>query len=43
MPTSDRVDTATPDDTVRAALVAGEQSGEPEAFDFDRFLAAKKA
>ncbi|RYC12887.1 type II toxin-antitoxin system ParD family antitoxin [Nocardioides zhouii] len=28
---------------LRAALVAGEESGEPEAFDFDAFIAAKKA
>ena len=28
---------------LRTALVAGEQSGEPEAFDFDAFVAAKKA
>ena len=28
---------------VRAALVAGEQSGEPEAFDFDAFIAFKKS
>jgi antitoxin ParD1/3/4 len=28
---------------LRAALVAGEESGEPEAFDFDAFVAAKKA
>lgn len=27
---------------LRAALVAGETSGEPEAFDFDAFLASKK-
>jgi len=28
---------------LRAALVEGEQSGEPEEFDFDAFVAAKKA
>lgn len=28
---------------LRAALVQGEQSGEPEEFDFDAFVAAKKA
>lgn len=28
---------------LRASLVAGEASGEPEAFDFDAFIAAKKA
>lgn len=28
---------------LRAALVEGEQSGEAEPFDFDRFIAAKKA
>ncbi|WP_139415448.1 type II toxin-antitoxin system ParD family antitoxin [Agromyces laixinhei] len=28
---------------LRAALVAGENSGEPEAFDFDAFIAAKKS
>lgn len=28
---------------VRAALEAGEVSGEPEEFDFDEFIAAKKA
>jgi antitoxin ParD1/3/4 len=27
---------------LRAALIAGEESGEPEPFDFDEFLAAKK-
>lgn len=27
---------------LRAALVAGEESGEPEAFDFDSFIAAKR-
>ncbi|MGV3711585.1 type II toxin-antitoxin system ParD family antitoxin [Pseudolysinimonas sp.] len=26
---------------LQAALVAGEQSGEPEAFDFDAFIASK--
>lgn len=29
--------------TLRAALVAGEESGEPEKFDFDAFIAAKRA
>ena len=29
--------------TLRAALVAGEESGVPESFDFDAFVAAKKA
>lgn len=29
--------------TLRAALVAGEESGGPETFDFDAFVAAKKA
>jgi len=28
---------------LRAALVAGEESGAPEPFDFDAFIAAKKA
>ncbi|OYN94687.1 type II toxin-antitoxin system ParD family antitoxin [Enemella evansiae] len=28
---------------LRAALVAGEDSGEPEEFDFDAFIAAKKS
>ncbi|MFV0459432.1 MAG: type II toxin-antitoxin system ParD family antitoxin [Actinomycetales bacterium] len=28
---------------LRAALVAGEQSGEPEEFDFDSFIASKRA
>lgn len=28
---------------LRAALVEGEASGEPEAFDFDAFIAAKRA
>lgn len=28
---------------LRAALVAGEQSGAPEPFDFDAFVAAKKS
>lgn len=28
---------------LRAALVAGEESGEPEAFDFDAFIAAKRS
>lgn len=28
---------------LRAALVAGEESGAPEAFDFDAFVAAKKS
>lgn len=28
---------------LRAALIAGEESGEPEAFDFDAFIAAKKS
>lgn len=28
---------------LRAALVAGEESGAPEAFDFDAFIAAKKS
>jgi antitoxin ParD1/3/4 len=27
---------------LRAALIAGEESGEPQVFDFDTFLAAKK-
>lgn len=27
---------------LRALLVAGEQSGEPEEFDFDAFIASKK-
>ena len=27
---------------LRAALIAGEESGEPEEFDFDAFIAAKK-
>lgn len=27
---------------LRSALVAGESSGEPEEFDFDAFIAAKK-
>lgn len=28
---------------LRAALVVGEESGEPEPFDFDEFIAARKA
>ena len=28
---------------IRAALVAGEASGEPEPFDFDGFIASKKS
>ena len=28
---------------LRAALVAGEESGAPEVFDFDAFIAAKKS
>ncbi len=28
---------------LRAALVAGEESGAPEPFDFDAFIAAKKS
>lgn len=28
---------------LRAALIAGEESGEPENFDFDRFLATKRS
>lgn len=28
---------------LRAAIVAGEDSGSPEVFDFDAFVAAKKA
>lgn len=28
---------------LRAALIVGEESGEPEAFDFDVFIAAKKS
>ncbi len=28
---------------LRAALVAGEESGKPETFDFDAFIAAKKS
>jgi antitoxin ParD1/3/4 len=28
---------------LRAALVAGEQSGEPEPFDFDEFIAARRS
>lgn len=28
---------------LRAALVAGEESGAPETFDFDAFIAAKKS
>ncbi len=28
---------------LRAALVAGEESGVPEAFEFDAFIAAKKS
>lgn len=30
-------------DTLRAALIVGEQSGAPEPFDFDRFVAGKRA
>lgn len=29
--------------TLRTALVTGEESGDPEPFDFDAFIAAKKA
>lgn len=28
---------------LRAALIEGEQSGEPEEFDFDSFIASKRA
>ncbi|MFN8049571.1 MAG: type II toxin-antitoxin system ParD family antitoxin [Ancrocorticia sp.] len=28
---------------LRAALVAGEESGEPEEFDFEGFIVSKKA
>lgn len=28
---------------LRAALIAGEESGEPEAFDFEAFVSAKKS
>ena len=28
---------------LRAALLAGEESGPPETFDFDEFIAVKKA
>ena len=28
---------------LRSALVEGEESGDPEPFDFDAFIAAKKA
>jgi len=28
---------------LRAALIAGEESGAPESFDFDEFIAAKRA
>lgn len=28
---------------LRAALISGEESGMPEAFDFDAFIAAKKS
>nr|WP_274637835.1 type II toxin-antitoxin system ParD family antitoxin [Microbacterium bovistercoris] len=27
---------------LRAALIAGEESGEPEAFDFDAFIASRR-
>jgi antitoxin ParD1/3/4 len=30
-------------DAIRAALIEGEESGEPRAFDFDAFLAGKRA
>ena len=29
-------------ETLRAALIEGEESGEPEPFDFDEFIARKK-
>ncbi|QQB14039.1 type II toxin-antitoxin system ParD family antitoxin [Brevibacterium casei] len=29
--------------TLRAALIAGEESGEPEDFDFEEFIAAKRS
>lgn len=29
--------------SLRAALVAGEESGPPESFDFDTFIAAKRS
>lgn len=29
--------------TLRAALIAGEESGAPEPFDFDEFVASKKS
>lgn len=28
-------------ETLRQALIAGEESGEPQSFDFDRFIASK--
>ncbi|KHK97235.1 antitoxin ParD1 [Microbacterium mangrovi] len=28
---------------LRAALIAGEESGEPERFDFDEFIASKRS
>lgn len=30
-------------DALRSALIAGEKSGEPEFFDFEAFIAAKKS
>lgn len=30
-------------ETLRSALIAGEESGAPSAFDFDDFLASKRA
>ena len=30
-------------EALRAALIAGEASGEPEVFDFDAFIAGKKS
>ncbi|WP_406247981.1 type II toxin-antitoxin system ParD family antitoxin [Microbacterium sp. M] len=36
-------DQETQTEALRAALIAGEQSGEPEPFDFDAFIEAKKS
>jgi antitoxin ParD1/3/4 len=30
-------------EALRAALIEGEESGEPQPFDFDRFIAGKKS
>lgn len=36
-------DQATQMAALRAALIAGEESGEPESFDFDEFITSKRS